>query len=193
MAGGLFANLSNNDGNTFGPTIDTKTDPCECCSSRVIFSANDSLVVLYRDKADGDRDTYVAVLGENEQSFSHALISQTTWPIDSSPMTGCFLVSASTGLIAGWETKGEIFFTSLDDPGKRRSDGAGRVGKGRYPFFLQAADPTKAVAWKAGTNLHWQLFDRHDKPIGKTETRLNVSSLRPAGFVTTDGNFILFP
>lgn len=193
MADGLFANLSGDNGTSFGPTIDAKTDPCECCGSRAEFTAEGSLVVLYRDKANNDRDTFVAVMPRDRQVFSHCLISQEVWQIDSCPMTGCFLSKSSTGLLAAWETRGQICFAPLTSSGERATKDEIVVGKGRYPVVLAAGDLTRLVAWKDGTKLCWQQFDQGNNPIGEPGANQEAGPDRPAGVVARSGGFVLFP
>lgn len=194
MANGIFATISNDGGNSFASALDLKVDPCECCGSRAVYQAGKDLVVLYRDKADGDRDTFVARLPDGGKSFRSVKISQTPWAIESCPMTGSFLQQTKKGLIAGWETKGEVFFARLGDLGKRLPAGEIRASRrGRYPVVLEASDGVCLVAWKNGRKLEWQLFDGANRPIGDGGSMACSSGDRPAGAVMEEGKFLLFP
>ena len=61
MAGGVFVNLSQDSGIKFSAPVDLGIDPCECCGSRAKFTADGTLGVLFRDKANNERDTYLAM------------------------------------------------------------------------------------------------------------------------------------
>ena len=71
------------------------------------------LAVLYRDKAENYRDTYLSLPPREGKDFTSLKISQTPWYITSCPMTGSSLKLAGSDLIAGWETQGRIYFDQL--------------------------------------------------------------------------------
>src|SRR5262249_39494901 len=50
LAGKLYANVSRDNGKTFGPTveIDSAIDPCECCTTSSTYAADGRAVILYR-------------------------------------------------------------------------------------------------------------------------------------------------
>jgi hypothetical protein len=193
MADGIFTTTSTDGGNSFDPAIDLAADPCECCSSRAIY-ANDALSVLYRSKTNNERDMFLAQPGRDAEEFSHAKVSQSVWEIESCPMTGSFLSATSKGLVASWETQGRIYFTRLNTDGTLQSQGEVLVSEiGRYPVALTAPDQTSLVAWKNGTVLEWRLFDATDQPVGTVDSHQAANPDRPAGIVTKDGSFLLFP
>jgi hypothetical protein len=198
MAGGIFVNSSKDGGKTFAAPVDLKVDPCECCGSRALYAKDGVLSVLYRDKADNIRDTYLAQIPSEGTAVSRNLkISKTPWLITSCPMTGGFLGRSMGGLIAAWETKGQIYFASLGEDAEgasgRGPDEIHASKKGRYPVSLSAPDGKALVAWKDGELLEWQLFDRENQPVGKKGSANSTSKHRPAGVVTKEGKFLLFP
>ncbi|MGK0186580.1 MAG: hypothetical protein ACI9R3_002363 [Verrucomicrobiales bacterium] len=190
MAGGVFASLSNDGGKNFAPPEDLKVDPCECCGSRAIYEQDGALAVLYRDKTDNIRDTNIARLEVEKEKWSNRVISETAWPITACPMTGSFLSHSKSGIAAGWETDGQIYFRpSLDDKGKE----VRASKKGRYPVVLTTAEGTSLVAWKNDNQLEWQIFDSSNALVGKRGSHVSENSDRPAGVVTKSGKFVLFP
>ncbi len=193
MAGGVFATRSKNGGKTFLPAADIKVDPCECCGSRAIYTADGTLSVLYRDKTEDIRDTNLAQLAADSDSWSNMVISETPWPIDSCPMTGSFLTLTKSGLAAAWETKNQIHFTALDENAKSKPKEIRATDKGRYPVAIAADDGSKLVAWKNDTTLEWQLFGSDNAPKGDRGSLANVGEHRPAGVLTKSGTFVLFP
>jgi len=195
MAGGVFVNLSKDGGGTFAAPVSLKVDPCECCGSRALYLKDGNLAVLYRDKTDNIRDAYLAQLPSGSKAISsNVKISRTPWPIVSCPMTGGFLSRSQTGLIAAWETKGQIYFTSLnmgDEEGVSKEIRAAE--KGRYPVSLSKPDGATLVAWKNGTRLEWQHFDLSNRLLGKRRSVDGKTEHRPAGVVTQAGRVLLFP
>ena len=195
-AGGAFVNRSDDDGDTFSEAskIDL-ADPCECCATRAYFSPDGNLNLFYRDKAQNIRDMYLMVLAKGGRDFSKEKVSATSWPINACPMTGAYLTEGSRkGLVAGWETKGQINFARLDRAGHPLSPGEIKVSeKGKYPVALTAPDGTTLVAWKVGETLEWQMIDRKGNLQGGPGSAPSGDANRPAGVVTKDGDFLLFP
>jgi hypothetical protein len=201
MAAGIFVNRSNDGGETFADPINLKVDPCECCGSRAVYARDGNLTVLYRDKTDNLRDTCLARLPSGSSTISsNVQISATPWPIESCPMTGGFLNESKAGLIAAWETKGQIYFAS---PGKnddgRAPNETRAASNGRYPVALSTAggkngkDGRILVAWKNDKRLEWQLFDSQNRPVGERGHFDSMTEHRPAGVVTRAGRILLFP
>jgi hypothetical protein len=194
MAGGVFASLSADGGETFLPAEKLELDPCECCGSRAIYSGDGSLSVLYRDKTDNLRDTNIARLSAVGGKWSNQVISKTPWPIDSCPMTGGFISRAAKGLVVAWETKNQVYFSMLSQSALRivNKREIRAADKGKYPVVLGSGDST-LVAWKNDRMLEWQLFDSDGKPVGDPDRFSSTSPHRPAGVVAKSGQFILFP
>ena len=198
-ADGLYTNLSRDGGKTFpeAQLVHTKADPCECCATRAHFSSKGTLFTLYREKANNLRDMHLASQPLGEAGFSLWKISENPWKIEACPITGTFLSDGKEGgLVAAWETKGQIYFAHLDQSGQKRSLGEiptpGEAVK-KYPVVLNAPDGTVLVAWKNRSQLEWQLYDAEGKPQGHLGQRTSRNPHRPAGVVTNEGNFLLFP
>lgn len=194
MAEGIFASVSEDGGETFAPAVDLELDPCECCSSRAIYSKDGSLSVLYRDKTDDVRDTNIATLAAGASQWLNRKISQTPWQTTSCPMTGSFLSLTKSGLAAAWETKLQPYFAMIDPESKETEIQEVRAAeKGRYPVVLVSSDGRKLVAWKNGKQLEWQSFDSNNAPMGEQASHASESPHRPGGVVLDSGKFILFP
>ncbi|MCH8295855.1 hypothetical protein IH992_32655 [Candidatus Poribacteria bacterium] len=201
-AGKAYMNLSNDGGKTFSSTVTVeKADPCECCATRAYFSTSGNLYFAYRDKAENMRDMYLMTLTDGHEAFSKEKLSATPWKIEGCPMTGTYLTGRFTtqsgkgeNLVAGWETKGKIYFAHLSPDGGLRPPGEIKVAEfGKYPVVLTASDGTTLVAWKNGLKLEWRMYDGNGKPKGSLESASVDNSHRPAGVVTMAGDFLLFP
>jgi hypothetical protein len=196
MAGRVYLYLSDDGGETFpsAMAID-QADPCECCASRAYFSTNGTLYFSYRDKADDIRDMYLMVLADGQKTFSREKLSVTSWKINACPMTGTYLTGWNReNLIAGWETKRQVYFARLDPTGHMLPPGEVKATEnGKYPVVLSTPDGTALVAWKTGSTLEWRMYDAGGKPQGSPGSAPVSNAHRPAGVVTREGEFLLFP
>lgn len=196
MAGRVYVHLSDDGGETFASAMAIdQADPCECCASRAYFSTNGNLYFSYRDKAENIRDMYLMVLPDGHTVFSREKLSVTSWEINACPMTGTALAGGNGGsLVAGWETKGQIYFARLDPTGHVLSPGEVKAAEsGKYPVVLNAPAGATLVAWKRGSAFEWQMYDAGGKPQGSPGSAPVSNAHRPAGVVTREGDFLLFP
>ena len=159
MAGKIFVNSSADNGETFAAAESVPVaDPCECCASRAFLGKDGSLSIAYREKANNMRDMHLLSRAANGKSFTKQKISTTPWQINACPMSGTFLGGAKNGLVAAWETKGQIFYARIDSTGTLSTPKEIKAaGKGKWPLALAAPDGTVLVSWKDGSNLTWQL------------------------------------
>ncbi len=108
--------------------------------------------------------------------------------------TAGYLTSDARGLLAGWETKGQIYYTSIGIEGELASAGEVHVSdRGRYPVALRSDAGVTLVSWKDGTQLRWQRFDVQERRVGEGGSAKCRTSDRLSGVVTKSGEFILFP
>ncbi|MSS70692.1 MAG: exo-alpha-sialidase [Candidatus Latescibacteria bacterium] len=195
-AEGAYVNLSDDGGKTFSEatTID-QADPCDCCATRAYFSKNKSLYFFYREKAENIRDMHLMVLKDGQKAFSKEKVSLTSWQINACPMTGAYLTGGDgERLAAGWETQGQVYFARLEDAGRALPSEEIQVAeRGKYPVVLSAPDGTLLVAWKNGSALAWQAYDASGRQKGDPGSAPVSNAHRPAGVVTRDGNFLIFP
>jgi hypothetical protein len=193
MAGKLFVNTSSDNGNSFGLAESVPAaDPCECCASRALLGRDGSLYVAYREKANNVRDMHLLIRGRGQRIFSKQKISSTPWQINACPMTGTFLGPAKNGLVAAWETKGQVFYARIDSESSLMAPKEIKAaGKGKWPLALAAPDGTVLVSWKEGANLFWQLHDAMDRPLGEVNSRPATNRNRHAGVVLKDDSFLL--
>jgi hypothetical protein len=194
MAGGIFVNLSSDGGDHFASPHNLGADPCECCGSRAVYSPNGMLTVLYRNKTNNIRDTYLADLPKGATSFRHTKLSQTPWKINACPMTGSFLSVNGSSLSAAWRTKEQICYSHVDrEHPNALSQEKIAVEQGRYPVILEGSNGKKLLAWKNGLNLEWTVFNRKGNPIQSPNSVTCRHPDRPSGVKISDGKFVLFP
>jgi len=186
-AGALTIARSRDNGATFQPAENIPgADPCECCATRAVFTAQGRLSVLYRDKKDNDRVMSIADVPATGTA-SHWKLSDQTWPIKACPMTGSFITRAATGLLAAWENTGNVYF-GLVKTGSPAT--ATMVGRGKYPVALPASATGTGIAWKTGRTLNWKSFDTNGASTSGSMETPNAD--RFGAVVTKSGKVLLF-
>jgi hypothetical protein len=92
-------------------------------------------------------------------------------------MSTMALVQGPSGVVAAWDTDGQVYFTTIK-PGTtaftkpQSAPGAGRERK--HPALAVTARGdvilvwTEGTGWQKGGALAWQVFDRTGEPTGET-------------------------
>jgi hypothetical protein len=193
----LYANVSHDNGKTFGPTvqIDPALNPCDCCTTSADYGADGRLAVLYREETDNQRDMYLVLWDQEQNKVSRSRVSSTPWQIDSCPMTYYSIARHKDGFVAVWPTKGQIYFTRLDGKGELQSPAEiktpGKSGMRTGVLTLSAADGSTLVAWKKDGQLGWQLYDLRGRASGPPGSARSAGS-GAAGVLAKNGQFVLF-
>jgi hypothetical protein len=193
----LYANVSNNNGNTFAATVelDPAYNPCNCCTTSTVYGTDGKLAVLYREETNNERDMYLVLWDQAlRQKTSHRL-SSTLWSINACPMTYYAVAPNHDGFTAVWPTRGDVYFARLDGQGKVLPPGEiktpGTTGMRTGILALNAPDGITLIAWKKDNQLGWQLYDATGRPTGRSGSTMNPGK-GAAGVVDMDGHFILF-
>jgi hypothetical protein len=192
----LYANFSTDDGHTFTPNaeLNASYDPCNCCTTRSVYSANGDLAILYREKSNDDRDMYL-VIQDKSGHLTRSRISSTPWHMNACPMTYYALTSTKDGYLAAWPTKGDIYFARIDRKGTVLSPGEvktpGRSGMRTGLVALSGAEGSTLIAWKREGELNWQLYNAQGVAQGAVQS-VPSSGKGAAGVTDQNGKFILF-
>lgn len=201
-AGGMFLQSSDDNGRTFSDPVQVlpgSVDPCECCATRALFTAEGDFHVLYRDKAENIRDmnllSWSGASDGGSPEFHRKHLAVETWKIDLCPMTGSYLYpSSGGGVLAAWETRANNRFASLGDSGREfATQPMLATEKGNFPVVLTNPAGQVLVAWKWSDTLYWKLYDSiqdRDPDTGSVEAPTDD---RPGGVVLADGDFLLIP
>lgn len=194
----LFAMVSRDGGGTFTASAELNPawNPCNCCTTSATYGPDGRLALLYREETSNERDIYLVLWDQSRDAQpTRTRISGAPWNIVGCPMTYFTITATSTGYLAAWPTKGEVYFARLDKngavlpPGEIKTPGTNGMRTGLVA--LSAGDGTMLVAWKNKDMLGWQLYDAKGQPQG-----IGGSAASPgngaAGVVLPSGKFVLF-
>ncbi|MBI3867192.1 MAG: hypothetical protein HY299_01570 [Verrucomicrobia bacterium] len=199
LSGKLFAMVSNDGGETFAASaeLNPEWNPCDCCTTSVAYGADGRLALLYREETGNERDMYVVLWDQARgDKLLRKRLSGESWKINGCPMTYFTIAPCAKGYLAAWPTKGEIYFARLDKdgavlpPGEIKTPGTSGMRTG--VLALGAPDGTALVAWKAKSELGWQIYDAKGRPKGSPGSEKSRGD-GAAGVPLPDGTFILFP
>lgn len=197
MADKLFANVSLDDGETFGESnqIDPRLDPCNCCTTSCTYATDGKLAILYREEANNERDMYLALWDQADNEVTKQRISKTPWNVNECPMTYYSVNATKQGFVAAWPTKGQIYCVQLDETGHPRGPEEiktrGSNGMRTGVLALEAPDGGLFVAWKKDNQIAWQLFDRQGRAAGTNGSAPSEGN-GAAAVVTKSGSIIVF-
>lgn len=197
MADKLYANVSHDGGETFGPTveIDPALNPCNCCTTSSTYGKDGRLAILYREETNNDRDMYLALWDQSANKVTKTRVGTTPWKIDSCPMTYYSVSASGDGYVAAWPTKGEIYFARLNGDGSpsgpKEVKTPGSNGMRTGLVALPTDDGKALVVWKKDEQLGWQMYDEKGKTSG------NPGSARSAGSgvaatLAKNGDIVMF-
>jgi hypothetical protein len=99
------------------------------------------------------------------------------------------------GFTAVWPTKGEIYFSKLDNQGSPLGPAEiktpGMTGMRTGMLTLTDNTGNTLVAWKKNGELGWQMYDSKGTPLGGPGSAKSAGN-GAAGVVTKSGRFLLF-
>jgi len=191
------------DGRTFDaekPAFEESTGACGCCGMQVFADSRGRLLALYRSAFDTvHRDMYLLASADEGTTFQSKRIDP--WEIAACPMSSMSFAEGPAGVLAAWETAGQVTFTRLGSDGLAADTLIAAPGAGdhrKHPRLAQNARGEVLLTWAVvkgwgkGGQLQWQVFGRNGKPLGETGS---VEGLPPWSFgapaVDASGEFLL--
>jgi hypothetical protein len=169
---------SNNEGKTFErevPALDEDTGACGCCGMRGFVEKDGEVRFIYRAATENThRDMFLLSSTDHGQKFSGQRLDR--WDLDTCPMSTTSMAQGSKGLLAAWETKGQVYYAELDAKGKFLTGPiapAGGNGERKHPVLALDSHGQTILVWTEGTafrkggSLAWQVFDELGKPVGE--------------------------
>ncbi len=174
----MFVARSRDEGATFAPeepALDRQTGACACCGTRALADRRGMVYALYRAATEHvGRDMTLLISDDRGAHFRGAAIHP--WRINACPMSGASLAEGGAGVLAAWETKGQVYFARIDPQTTTISPPVsppGDAGSRKHPAVAGNAKGETILAWTEGTGwqkggaLAWQLFDREGRPTGE--------------------------
>jgi hypothetical protein len=107
---------SSDDGQTFSeetPAFEESTGACGCCGMQVFADSRGRLLALYRSARETvHRDIYLLASGNRGRTFQSQRVDP--WEIGACPMSSMSFSEGPAGVLAAWETAGQVFFGQVE-------------------------------------------------------------------------------
>lgn len=166
---------SSDDGRTFAAETAASpaaTGACGCCAVGAMTSRTGRLHLLYRAATENvHRDTYLLSSTDKAATFNAQKLQE--WNVASCPMSTYTMIDTPAGVLAAWETDGQVYWTRVDATTGAAGPviGApGSAGNRKHPVLAANSRGQVLLAWTEGTGwnkgggLAWQLFDAAGQP-----------------------------
>ena len=198
----VFVARSSDEGRTFGremPAISKPTGACACCGMRAFADHSGAVYLLFRgasEKVNRDEILLISPRPGAEFQIAHAH----PWKITSCPMSSATLTEGKEGVLAAWETAGQVYYASIEPktmkvskpiapPGSATRKHPVAVGNGKGETLFTW---TEGTGWAKGGSVAWQLFDSAGNVLSESGRAdgVPVWSL-PTAYAKTDGSFVI--
>lgn len=200
----LWIVRSTDDGQTFSreaPAYAAPTGACGCCGARAFADSHGDVFALYRAATNGvDRDMILLTSRDRGESFGGTRLHR--WKLNACPMSSECFAESSTGVLAAWETRDQVYYTVIDAHTLRAGpiiSAPGATPDRKHPAIAGNARGetllvwTEGTGWQKGGSLAWQLFDRSGHPMaekGRLEGAVPVWGLATT-VARPDGGFVI--
>lgn len=166
---------STDEGRTFSreaPAFPEPTGACGCCGMRAFADQNGMVYILYRAAAQSiHRDMYLLVSEDRARDFSGSDIAP--WELNACPMSTASIGEGGAGVIASWETAGQVYYAKVDPTTLKAQPAVsapGDTGKRKHPAVTANSRGetllvwTEGTGWQQGGSVAWQVFDQMGRP-----------------------------
>jgi hypothetical protein len=200
----LWIARSRDDGATFAdeePALADATGACACCGTKALVDRNGSVYVLFRAATRNvERDMMLITSRDHGKHFKATSLQP--WPVSTCPMSSESLFDTPAGVIAAWETKGQVAFASVDPKSLAASPPISPPGGGNRKHPSVAANANgetilvwaEDTGWKRGGSLVWRIFDRSGRAtreMGRLNDGIPMWGL-PSVVALANGKFVIF-
>jgi hypothetical protein len=169
------------------------TGVCGCCGMGALVDREGNLYLLYRAAREvKHRDMYLLTSRDQGATFSARNLD--SWEISACPMSTVSLSATSSGVLAAWETRGQVYYTLVDgrtlEPGPRFA-APGQGTQRKHPSVASSATGqillvwAEGTGWKKGGVLAGQILDATGKP-GSSPMRTAAIPVWSLATVTAD-------
>ena len=129
-----------------------------------------AVYALYRSASEiVNRDIYL--LRSEDQGRSFRGVNLHPWNVGQCVMSTEAFAEGAGGVLAAWETKGQVYWSWVNRASPVAAPGAGEGRK--HPVVAANAQGkvilawTEGMGWKKGGSLAWQVFDKNGAPAGE--------------------------
>jgi hypothetical protein len=173
----MWVARSKDDGATFSAeeaAYERETGACACCGTRALADRRGTLYVIYRTATGGvDRGIYLLSSDDHAGHFRGEPMH--AWRAETCPMSSAAMTESGAGVLAAWETRGQVYFSRVDpETHEAASPIAPPGGRGNRKHPAVAGNArgetilvwTEGTGWQKGGSLAWQVLDRSGRPTG---------------------------
>jgi hypothetical protein len=194
---------STDDGQTFAkaaPASDASTGACGCCGVRALTDRNGALYVLYRSAREAvHRDSYLLISRDKGLTFTKDRVQE--WNVNACPMSTFSLSATSGGVLAAWQTGGQVQWLRVDHVTGSRSaivPAPGPERRRKHPAIAGNAAGETLLAWTEGTGWNeggavaWQRFGKDGAATAQQGRMPALPAWGLAAVATRpDGSFVI--
>jgi hypothetical protein len=192
---------SEDDGRTFGverPAWDQPTGACGCCGMAISADRHGNVYALYRSARElAHRDIYLLASADAGRSYRGTMLSP--WETSSCPMSSMTFAEGPSGVIAAWETAGDVRFAQVAAGGPSASPAIAPPGDAynrKHPRLAVNSSGqlllvwTEGTAWARGGSLAWRLLDSEGRALAESGARADLPAWSfGAATAQVDGSF----
>ena len=172
----VWITKSEDDGKTFSKEAKAwgeDTGACGCCGMRTFVDRAGEVFAVYRSATESvHRDIYLLESKDRGRTFEGKLLHK--WNINACPMSSMDFAEDANGVIAAWETGGQVYWTRVSGANSVNPIAAPGEAKGRKHPRLAVNEEgkvllvwTEGTGWQKGGSLAYQLYDRAGTPIAE--------------------------
>jgi hypothetical protein len=194
---------SADEGKTFAQetrAFDEPTGACGCCGMRAFADNKGEVYMLYRSAREQvHRDTYLLISNNQGGSFLGAKIHD--WETGICPMSSMAFADTPKGILAAWESRDQVFFSSIDPNTAKVSLPRGPASsdkKQKHPALAVNSRGetilvwTEGMGWNQGGAVAWQVYDKDGKRTEQSGRKEGVPTWSlVAVFANADGHFTI--
>jgi hypothetical protein len=169
---------STDEGKTFAREKAAWAEPtgaCGCCGIRAFASSKGNVYLMYRSATELiHRDMYLLTSADHGTGFQGEKLHE--WDTSECPMSSAAMAESSAGVLAAWETKGQVYWTTIDpvkDKWSAPIAAPGAANGRKHPVVASNAEGetilvwTEGMGWEKGGSLAWQVFDKSGQPTAE--------------------------
>lgn len=201
----VWVSVSHDEGGTFStekPAWKEETGACACCGMRGFADRQGNAYFLYRAATEKtNRGMYLLRSSDAGETFLGRGLDN--WKINICPMSSEAIAEGPGGVVAAWDTEGQIYFTrtrstafSPEPPHAAPGTGTDR----KHPAVAVNERGEMLLVWSEGTGwnrggaLAWQLYDREGNATAESGRRTGAIPVwgLPAAVAEVDGRFTIY-